>query len=164
MTIKDKLAHYEPKPLGEKGRYAVLLPLIYDVKTGKYQVPLPSAKRTYFSTGWDFFSWWTCGRRRDFSRGWYKRNLWGVKPSSWSNWHLGRDWLSDSSGENHPLLCWKDKDRKLGVYPSEWRGRPAVYSWSWHIVDKRTDLLYGDFYLKRSKRFSFFPSKKQGKI
>ena len=32
MTIKDKLAHYEPKPLGEKGRYAVLLPLIYDVK------------------------------------------------------------------------------------------------------------------------------------
>ncbi|CDA41074.1 nudix hydrolase 3 [Streptococcus thermophilus CAG:236] len=27
MTIKDKLAHYEPKPLGEKGRYAVLLPL-----------------------------------------------------------------------------------------------------------------------------------------
>ena len=127
MTIKDKLAHYEPKPLGEKGRYAVLLPLIYDVKTGKYQVPLPSAKRTYFSTGWDF-------------------------------------WLSDSSGENHPLLCWKDKDRKLGVYPSEWRGRPAVYSWSWHIVDKRTDLLYGDFYLKRSKRFSFFPSKKQGKI
>ena len=66
MTIKDKLAHYEPKPLGEKGRYAVLLPLIYDVKTGKYQVPLPSAKRTYFSTGWDFFSWWTCGRRRDF--------------------------------------------------------------------------------------------------
>ena len=38
MTIKDKLAHYEPKPLGEKGRYAVLLPLIYDVKTGKYQV------------------------------------------------------------------------------------------------------------------------------
>ena len=51
MTIKDKLAHYEPKPLGEKGRYAVLLPLIYDVKTGKYQVPLTSAKRTYFSTG-----------------------------------------------------------------------------------------------------------------
>ena len=44
MTIKDKLAHYEPKPLGEKGRYAVLLPLIYDVKTGKYQVPLPSTK------------------------------------------------------------------------------------------------------------------------
>ena len=38
MTIKDKLAHYEPKPLGEKGRYAVLLPLIYDVKTDKYQV------------------------------------------------------------------------------------------------------------------------------
>lgn len=21
MTIKDKLAHYEPKPLGEKGRW-----------------------------------------------------------------------------------------------------------------------------------------------
>ena len=39
MTIKDKLAHYEPKPLGEKGRYAVLLPLIYDVKTGKYGLP-----------------------------------------------------------------------------------------------------------------------------
>ena len=38
MTIKDKLAHYEPKPLGEKGRYAVLLPLIYDVKTDKYQI------------------------------------------------------------------------------------------------------------------------------
>ena len=38
MTIKDKLAHYEPKPLGEKGRYAVLLPLIYDVKTNKYQI------------------------------------------------------------------------------------------------------------------------------
>ena len=31
MTIKDKLAHYEPKPLGEKGRYAVLLPLIFVV-------------------------------------------------------------------------------------------------------------------------------------
>ena len=27
MTIKDKLAHYEPKPLGEKGRYAVSLTL-----------------------------------------------------------------------------------------------------------------------------------------
>lgn len=26
MTIKDKLARYEPKPLGEKRRYAVLLP------------------------------------------------------------------------------------------------------------------------------------------
>lgn len=38
MTIKDKLAHYEPKPLGEKRRYAVLLPLIYDVKTDKYQI------------------------------------------------------------------------------------------------------------------------------
>ena len=46
MTIKDKLAHYEPKPLGEKGRYAVLLPLIYDVKTDsiksftKYEVSI----------------------------------------------------------------------------------------------------------------------------
>ena len=38
MTIKDKLARYEPKPLGEKRRYAVLLPLIYDVKTDKYQI------------------------------------------------------------------------------------------------------------------------------
>ena len=32
MTIKDKLAHYEPKPLGEKGRYAKCSYLIYDVK------------------------------------------------------------------------------------------------------------------------------------
>lgn len=32
MIIKDKLAHYEPKPLGESGRYAVLLPLLYNEK------------------------------------------------------------------------------------------------------------------------------------
>ena len=38
MTIKDKLAHYEPEATREKGRYAVLLPLIYDVKTDKYQI------------------------------------------------------------------------------------------------------------------------------
>ena len=31
MIIKDKLAHYEPKPLGESGRYAVLLPLPYSL-------------------------------------------------------------------------------------------------------------------------------------
>lgn len=38
MIIKDKLAHYEPKPLGETGRYAVLLPLLYNAKNEKYQV------------------------------------------------------------------------------------------------------------------------------
>ena len=38
MIIKDKLAHYEPKPLGETGRYAVLLPLLYNEKNEKYQV------------------------------------------------------------------------------------------------------------------------------
>ena len=38
MIIKDKLAHYEPKPLGESGRYAVLLPLLYNEKNEKYQV------------------------------------------------------------------------------------------------------------------------------
>lgn len=38
MIIKDKLANYEPKPLGESGRYAVLLPLLYNEKNEKYQV------------------------------------------------------------------------------------------------------------------------------
>lgn len=61
MTIKDKLAHYEPKPLGEKGRYAVLLPLIYDVKLisiksfTKYEVSI-------FLNQVRSLSWWPCRR------------------------------------------------------------------------------------------------------
>ena len=133
MTIKDKLAHYEPK-------------------------------WAYFSTRWGLFSWWPCRRWWDFSRSCYTRNMWGTKLNSWPNRYLGRDWLSDSSGENHPLLCWKDKYRKLGAYSSKWRGETVVYSLCWHIVDRRSDLLQSHFYLEWCERFPIFLGKKQRKI
>ena len=38
MQFKDVLKQYEAKPLGEKRRYAVLLPLIYDEQTQSCQV------------------------------------------------------------------------------------------------------------------------------
>lgn len=38
MNMKDYLAHYQPKPLGEKRRYAVLLPLVFDKGSQSWQV------------------------------------------------------------------------------------------------------------------------------
>lgn len=44
------------------------------------------------------------------------------------------------------------------IHPNE-----EVYRLFTVEVDTLLTILYGDFYLKRSKRFSFFPSKKTGK-
>ena len=163
MTIKDKLAHYEPKPLGEKGRYAVLLPLIYDVKTDKYQILYQVRSEHISQPGEVSFPGGACRRGETFSRSCYTRNLWGTKLNSWSNWHLGRDWLSDSSGENHPLLCWKDKYRKLGGYSSKWRGETVVLQFMLTRYWQRIRFIIKCFYLEWCKRFPIFLSKKQRK-
>ena len=119
MTIKDKLAHYEPKPLGEKGRYAVLLPLIYDVKTDKYQILYQVRSEHISQPGEVSFPGGRVEDGETFQEAAIRETCEELNliPDQIDIW--GEIELSDSSGENHPLLCWKDKYRKLGGYSSK---------------------------------------------
>lgn len=164
MTIKDKLAHYEPKPLGEKGRYSVLLPLIYDVKTGKYQVLYQVRSEHISQPGEISFPGGRVEDGETFQGAAIRETCeeLNLVPDQIDIW--GEiDYLIHQGRTIHCFVGNIKIENWEYIHPNEEVDRLFTVEVD-TLLTKRTDLLYGDFYLKRSEIFPIFISKKQGKI